>query len=176
MPNPEQSGSHRPLYPTALPPELAAFLRESAYVCVSETTDQGTVMVIKVPTADLESLRGPVPILLQQALYAHPAAPVIQMTVHIFDQPASPLALETFYNIADPAQHERYAALATQTHLPLLFYDDTLTHQLTKVVPYHQQQETAATLTIAERLVGLIPPDEYNFDLAKAAVMRTSRL
>jgi hypothetical protein len=176
MSSPEQFGRHRPLYPTALPPELAAFLRESEYACVSETTDQGTVLVIKVPTADLESLRGAVPILLQQALYSHTAAPVIQMVVHIFDQPASPLALETFFNVAEPAQHERYAALATQTTLPLLFYDDTLTHQLTKVVPYHQQEETAATLALAERLVCLIPPDEYNFDLAKAAVTRTSRL
>jgi hypothetical protein len=122
MSTPEQSSRRRPLYPRALPPELAAFLWESAYVCVSEAADQGTVLVIKAPTADLESLRGPVPILLQQALYAHPAAPVIQTTVHIFDQPASPLALETFYNIADPVQHERYAALATQTILPLLFY------------------------------------------------------
>jgi hypothetical protein len=91
MPSPEQFGSHHPRYPTALPQELAAFLRECAYVCISETTNQGTVLVIKVPMADFKSLHSPVPILLQQALYAHPAAPVIQMTVHIFDQPASSL-------------------------------------------------------------------------------------
>jgi hypothetical protein len=137
MSSPEQLGRHRPLYPTALPPELTAFLQESEYVCVSETIAQGTVLVIKIPTADIESVRGPVPILLQQALYSHPAAPVIQMVVHIFDQPASPLALETFFNVAEPAQRDRYAALATQTTLPLLFYDDTITHQLTKVVPYY---------------------------------------
>src|SRR6266516_8215030 len=99
MSSPEQSFGERLLPPGVLPPDLAAFLQDQDYACVTEATDHGTVLVIKVPTPDIESVRGTVPILLRQSLFQHPAAPVIQMVVRIYDQPEHPLALETFINV-----------------------------------------------------------------------------
>jgi hypothetical protein len=171
----ERSFGDRP-HATTIPPELAEFLRHQDYVCLTETTDRGTVLIIKVPTADIASVRGPVPILLRQDLYRHPAAPVIRLLVTIFDQPARPLALETFINVADLHQRANYAALTTQTELPLLFYDEALMHQLSKVVPFRQQQEVAAILSVAERSLGSIPQEEFNFDLAKAGVVQATQL
>src|SRR5262245_55538011 len=115
MSRPEQIDDNRPHDPTVFPPELADFPRPHDYVCVTETTAQGTVLVIKVPSADIASLRGPMPILLTQPFYPHPAAPVIQMVVRIFDKPRRRLALETFINVGNDEQRARYAALATQT-------------------------------------------------------------
>jgi hypothetical protein len=175
MPSAEQSFGDRP-HDTALPPELAEFLKKQDYVCLTEATDRGTVLLIKVPSTDIASIRGPVPILLRQELYQHAAAPVIRLLVSIFDHPARPLALETFINVADPHQRANYAALITQAELPLLFYNEALMHQLSKVLLFRQQQETAGILAVAERYAGAIPQEGFNFERAKAAVMQATRL
>jgi hypothetical protein len=162
------SGDH-PLYPVALPPELTDYLRGEEYACVTEATDIGTVLVFKLPTPDIESVRGPVPILLQQELYKHPAAPVIRMVVDIFDQPDSHLTMETYINIHDPQQHGHFAALENQHMLPMFFYDEVVAHRLTKVIPNRRQEEAATILTIAEQMAGAIPEDRFSFDLARGS-------
>jgi hypothetical protein len=165
-----------PVHSTVLPPELAAFLKGHDYACVPQATDIGTAFVMKVPGADIQSVRGVVPVHLRQELYAHPAAPVIRLVFTIYDQPEQPLALETFINITDEEQRTNYAALTTQEALPLLFFDEALTHRLTKVVPFHNQQDSATLLHTADRLLLLIPERERDFDAAKAAVMQATQL
>src|SRR5437762_11419875 len=86
-----------------LPSELVEAIKDRPYACVTAPTDRGTVFVIKAPSRDIDSLRGPVPIFLRHELYEHPAAPVIRMLLKIYDQPERPLALETYINVADPA-------------------------------------------------------------------------
>ncbi len=93
-----------PLYPTALPQELAEFLKGHDYACVTIATDQGTAFVMKLPSPDIDSVRGKVPIHLRQELYAHPAAPVLRLVFIIYDQPERPLAIETFINVGDEEQ------------------------------------------------------------------------
>src|SRR5215213_1807985 len=119
---------------SALPPELAAFLKDQQYAALLHATDQGTVLVVKAPRRDIRSVQGPVPIELRHELYRHPAAPVVRMVTRIHDQPNSSLALETFVNVDDSDQRADYAALAQQDHLLLLFYDQRLRHSLTKRV------------------------------------------
>jgi len=131
---------------------------------------------MKMPGADIQSVRGRVPIWIHQELYAHPAAPVIRMVVTFFDQPESPLALETFINVGDEAQRANLAALADQDELVMLLYDEALTHQLTKVVPYQNREVTAQILHTAERLLGTVPREHFDFDAAKAAVMARASL
>jgi hypothetical protein len=162
--------------PAALPPELADFLKNHDYACITQGTDQGTAFVMKVPGGEIESVRGTVPILLSQEMYVHPAAPVIRLVFTIYDQPQTPLALETFINISDDQQRADYASLAQQETLTLLFYDETLAHQLTKLVPFHNHDDTAYILQTADSLLQLIPDEERNFDLAKATVMQGTEL
>jgi hypothetical protein len=165
-----------PLHPAALPPELADFLREQQYACVTQATDQGTAFIMKLPGPDIQSVRGTVPIHLRQELYAHPAAPVIRLAFTIYDQPEHPLALETFINIADDDQRANFAALADRQELMLLFYDEALAHQLTKLVPYRNQEDITQTLQIADELLRDIPEEKRDFDGAKAAVMQITQL
>jgi hypothetical protein len=176
MSRPEYSSPDSPLPPGVLPPELAEFLTDQDYACVTQATDIGTVLVLKIPTPDIHSLRGPVPIWLRQELYQHPAAPVIRMVLSFYDQPEAPLALETFINVDDPQQRADFAALTSQEELPMLFYDEALAHQLTKVMPYVHQEQAAALLATAEQILSGMASDTFNFGQAKEAVMEATRL
>src|SRR5688572_19601787 len=93
-----------PHQPSLLPPELADFLRGQDIACLLRATDRGTAFVIKLPAQDIASVRGRVPIRLRHELYAHPAAPVIRTILTVYDQPTTPLALETYTNVAEPDQ------------------------------------------------------------------------
>src|SRR6266496_4288409 len=84
--------------PNQLPPELAIFLRQHQYAALLHATDLGTVLVVKAPDHDIQSVRGRVPIATRHELHSHPASPVIRMVTRIYDQPQQPLAFETFVN------------------------------------------------------------------------------
>src|SRR3712207_1292033 len=93
-----------PERPNQLPPELAAFLGQHDYAALLHATDLGPVLVVKAPGHEIVSVRGRVPIGFNHELYDHPAAPVIRIVTRIYDQPARPLAFETFVNVGDPDQ------------------------------------------------------------------------
>jgi hypothetical protein len=172
-PSHHQSG---PDHPSALPPELAEFLKDQQYAALLHATDRGTVLVVKAPRRDIRSARGRVPIELRHELYSHPAAPVVRMLTRIYDQPSSSLALETFVNVDDPDQRADYAALAQQDRLLMLFYDEQLRHSLTKRVGGVDSQTITEVLTNADRLLAAIPPARRDFDRAKADVMVRTEL
>src|SRR5215212_3775964 len=155
-PSHHQSG---PEHPSALPPELAGFLKDQHYAALLHATDIGTALVVKVPRQEIRSVRGRVPIELRHELYQHPVSPVIRMVTRIHDRPDSSLALETFINVEDPDQRADYAALAQQDHLLMLFYDELLRHQLTKRVGTPNPEAVNEVLTTADRLLAAIPSD-----------------
>lgn len=160
--------------PTAMPPELATFLKDRPFACLTHPTDQGTVLVIKAPGREIESVRGGVRIGFQHELYDHPTAPVIRMVTTIFDQPDRPLALETFINVADPEQRSDYEAFGRQEQLLMLFFDERLVHRLTKTIAGLDAQTIGRVLARADRLLETI--DQFDFDLAKADVMEATSL
>lgn len=162
--------------PFALPPELAEFLGNYEYACVSEATNQGTMYVLKAPGVDIESVRGPVPISLRHELYSHPVAPVIRSVLTIYDQVDQPVAFETFVNIDDSQQRTEFGTLATQEELYFLFYDEALAHRLTKVIPHSNPEMITQIVQEADRIFGDIPIDQYDFDQAKAAVIAATSL
>lgn len=177
MPSPEQPRGPEPLSPLELPPELAEFFRRApAYACVTHATTDGTAFVITTPSADLATLRGTLPIGLRHELYEHPAAPVVRTVLTIIDQPRRPLRIETFINVAEEDQRADFAALAEQERLLLLFYDEQLRHRLSKRVPYPEREDVPQLLARAEELRRAIPSWRYDFDRAKAAVMKTTTL
>lgn len=162
--------------PDALPPELVAALEGVDYACVTVGTTAGTALLLKAPRHEIESARGAVPIRLGHEFYAHPAAPVIRMALHIFDQPEAPLALETFINVADPDQRADYAALADQDEILLLFLDENLAERLTKRISHPGRDVVPQIVTAADQLLGQIPPDQFDFERAKQAVMEATKL
>jgi hypothetical protein len=162
--------------PNALPPELAAFLQDHLFACLTHPTDQGTVLVLKAPRHDIEGIRGPLPIEVHHELHDHVTAPVIRLVVTFYDQPSRPLAFETFVNVQDPQQRADYAALADQPELRMLCYDEELAHRLTKRVTHSARDRVPEILARADALFHAIPDDEFSFEIAKAAVLRRTSL
>lgn len=187
MPSPEQREERRqesdragrsrePYDPSPLPPELAEFLRDREFACLTHPTDQGTVLLIKAPRREIRSVEGTVPISFHHQLYECPTAPVIRMLTMIYDQPARPLALETFLNVQDPEQRFDYEALTLQDSVYLLFYDERLEHRLTKMVGGLDRERIGEVLRRAVELYEAIPEDQFSFEIAKARVMATTTL
>ena len=125
---------------------------------------------------EIQSIAGRVPVKVSHDLYEHPNAPVIRTVVKFYDQPDRPLALETFMNVDEPDQWRDFAQLAEQDELLLLFYDESLTHRLTKRVRNTAGAQMRKILNQADRVRAAISDDRYDFDAAKADVMRKTRL
>ena len=162
--------------PNQLPPDLVDFLKDRAMACILVPTNQGTAMVIKTPRQNIESARGTVPIRVRHELITHPAAPVIRIVTTIYDRPRNPLAVEMFVNVEDPQQKADYEALAEQDNLYMLFYDGTVTHQLTKEVENAAKDQIRTIVGKADELLAAIPKEQFDFDKAKADVMERVRL
>jgi hypothetical protein len=139
-------------------------------------TNEGTAHVIKLPHQEIASVRGRVPIQVRHELYAHPQAPVIRTVLTIYDQPESPLAIETMTNVAEPDQREDFTRLATQDQLLLLFYDEGLQHRLSKRVGNVQPEVIKEIVEQADAVRQRIPADRYDFNTAKAAVLAATSL
>ncbi len=173
QPNPEQ---HQERSSNGLPPELAEFLQRHQYAALFHPSEElGTVLVVKAPGQEIDSVRGTVPVELRHELYHHPLAPVVRVTTRIFDRPEAPLALETFINVADADQRTDYATLIEQEALYLLFYDERLQHRLTKHID-QDRSELQGLLDQADWLLQTIRPERLDFDQAKAEVMAATRL
>lgn len=119
---------------------------------------------------------GCVPMSVSHELRQRPAASVIRTIVRIYDQPESPLALETCTNVDDEQQWADFASLAEQETFTLLFYDETLHHRLSKQVPNTAGDSMSRILTYADRIRAAIPDEVYDFDSAKATVLATTGL
>jgi hypothetical protein len=152
------------------------FLRDQVMACIPHATDHGTLFIVKVPQADIESVRGPVPIALTHELFEFPTAPVIRMVTTIYDQPSRPLSFESFLNVGEADQRETYAALTTQETTHLLFYDERLRHHLTKEVGGLDQARMGEVLRKAVALYEAIPEGVFNFDVAKEWVIAQTDL
>jgi hypothetical protein len=74
-------------------------------------------------------------------------------------------------NIDDPQQQAEFAALAQQESVRLLFYDEKLAHRLTKLVTYSHTTVVPWLLDQAAQLRARIPPEQFDFDQAKRAVL-----
>jgi hypothetical protein len=171
-------GDHeqKPLQAFELPEALAEFLAGQEYAMLPHASDQGTVFVVKVPVAEISRVTGDVPVQVHHELYQHPRAPVIRTVVRIFDQPQNPLVLESFTNVDEEDQWSDFAQLGEQEELLFLFYDETLSHRLTKRVQNTGKQEMGRILNWADRIKAATPDEQYDFDAAKAAVMRRTAL
>lgn len=163
-------------HPHDLPPELVETLSDHEYACLTLRTELGTVILIKAPRIEIESVRGQVPIQLGHELYKHPNAPVIRIGLKFYDQPHAPLAMETFINVADETQRADYAALGNQEEIPLLFFDEGLMQRLAKRVSHSARDVVPQVLTAADEMLGRIPPDQFDFQRAKQAIMEGTRL
>lgn len=167
---------HRSSESLGLPAELVEALTGVDYACLTIGIATGTALLIKAPRSEIESARGPVPVQLGHELYAHPVAPVIRLALRIYDQPQSPLAMETFINVADAQQRADYASLAEQGEIGLIFLDETLRQRLSKRISHSGRDVVPQVLAAAEQLLANIPADMFDFERAKQEVIERTQL
>lgn len=167
----------QPLQPFELPEALRDFLRQAGdYVLITNTSNQGTIYVVKAPEKDIASMQGNIPMQVTHELYRLPQAPVIRSVVRIYDDPSNPVVLETFTNIRDEEQRQNFATLSGQLKYIFIFYNEQLTHRLTKSLDNTHREQTASLFRQALLASSRIPDRRYDFDQAKAAVMRSTSL
>ncbi len=172
----EAAVNAEPLAAFALPSALKDYLGELDRAFLPHQSDQGTVLVLKLPGDEIAGMSGRVPLVVSHELRQHPAAPVIRTVIKIYDHPKSSLALETFTNVDDDQQWADFASLAEQETFTLLFYDETLRYRLSKQVPNAAGDSMSRILTYADRIRAAIPDEQYDFDRAKATVLASTRL
>jgi hypothetical protein len=172
---PEPGGHPYETNNVILAPELADFLRSAEpYVALLHATDRGTGFIAKLPAFEIRAVQGPVPMHLNHQLFDLPAAPVIRTVLTIFDRPTDPLFLEAFTNVADQDQRETFAALSWQDEFLLHFFDEQLDRQLSKRVTGFPQPGVLNMIDLAVDIASRIPPRQFDFDGAKAAVIRAT--
>src|SRR5262249_25456900 len=109
-------------------------------------------------------------------LYQHPAAPVIQVLVTIYDRSPHPLAMDLFVNVEDQDARAEYAALADQEEILFLFHDEELRRRRGITVRNGGQEDIRRIVATADRLLAGIPREQFDFMAAKAEVIRRTSM
>lgn len=159
-----------------LSPEIRGAFEQTGYGCLAAETNVGIVHVCYAPDADIEGFRGK-PVVYQWQLIPMPTAPLIRLEMRVLDDPDNPFRFESFLNIGEADQARCLALLAQQEQLNLAFYGDDLHYRFTKVIIHDERQQTqlADLAQRAARFWQMLPPEQRDFDRAKAAFMRQYR-
>jgi hypothetical protein len=113
------------------------------------------------------------PVIYRWQLVEMPTAPLIRLEFAILDRPFNPFKFESFLNIAEDDQAEVLYELANQRDPYLTFYGDDLSYRYSRVIS-HDEQQWQKLDEICEKASTHwedIPPDQRDFDLAKAEFM-----
>jgi len=154
----------------SLPADLREWLAAEQSACLIAPTADGAIFVAKLPGHEIDQLRGPVPMLLQHELYLHPQAPVLRTVTYFYDDPRHPFVLDAYTNVADADQRDTFLALGEQDHLHYQFYDEQLSHRVTKAIPNRTPELFVDVVIQAEEHAAGITDEQYDFDAAKRAV------
>ncbi|MCL4266688.1 MAG: hypothetical protein KJ069_26080 [Anaerolineae bacterium] len=156
-----------------LPPELKEVFARTGYGCASVETDRGIIHACHAADADIAGFAGK-PVWFQWQMIQMPTAPLIRLEMVIVDNPVNPFCFESFLNVGEPDQLRILARLASQGHLHMAFYGGDLTYQYTKSI-HHDEQQWQQLDEITELALvywQALPPDQRDFDQAKAAYIR----
>ncbi len=158
-----------------LPPALKEVFARTGYGCAAVETDRGIIHACHASEADIAGFAGK-PIWFQWQLIQMPTAPLVRLELAILDNPTQPYRFESFLNVGEPHQLRILARLASQAELHLAFYGQDLTYRYTKSIAHDEQQwQQLDELTeMALAYWQALPPEQRDFDRAKAAYLRQS--
>jgi len=156
-----------------LPQEIREVFERTGYGCLAAETSIGVVHVCHAADGDVEGFADK-PVEYQWQLVKMPTAPLIRLELAILDRPTTPYIFESFLNVGAEDQLGVLCQLANQEQLHLAFYGDNFSYCFTKVVQHYRQQWQYLDELIDEAADywGQIPPDQRDFDQAKAEFMR----
>lgn len=159
-----------------IPQGLYDTIAASDTIALMHETDLGTAFFVKVPSYEIVSARGPLPMIMQHSLHRTDYAPVIGTSLILYDQPGDPLIFDTYTNIADPEHVSYYRRLAGQNFFNMFFFDEMMNQALVKYFTHTSGEQMEQILIHAERVRQSIPATRYDFDEAKRVVQATRRL
>jgi hypothetical protein len=160
-------------HPNELPLEIVEVFQDFGYGCLPFEADIGVIHICHAANADIHGFAEK-PVHSQWQLIKMPTAPLIRLEFTIYDQPDVPYRFESFLNIAEEDQSRILDQLANQDRLYLAFYGDGLQYRYTKVIPQnrHIWQYIDELSMEAQDYWSQIPPENRNFDQAKAEFMK----
>lgn len=155
-----------------LPDAVKELFANTGYGCLALESDQGIIHVCHAADQDIASF-AEAPLLSQWQLIKMPTAPLLRLEFVILDNPTNPYKFESFLNIAEPDQANVLEELVQQDHFTLAFYGDELTYQYSKLDAHETVQRQALAHLIDEAMTHWqsLPPEQQDFDFAKAAFM-----
>ena len=155
-----------------LPREIREVFEKTGYGCVAAENNIGIVHVCHASDADIEGFRDK-SVWSQWQLIKMPTAPLIRLLLEVMDRPEDPYRFESFLNVAAEDQVEVLAELANQEELYMVFHGDDLGYRYTKAIPHSEQQwqRLDEIWEQADAYLEDIPPEQRDFDLAKAEFM-----
>ena len=155
-----------------LPQEIREVFDKTGYGSLAVETDAGVVHVCHAADSDIAGFVDK-PVSYRWQLVKMPTAPLIRLELVILDQPDAHYRFESFLNVAQEDQSKILCQLANQDQLYLAFYGDDLRHCLTKAVQHDGQQWQYLDELMDEASAHWeqIPPEQRDFDRAKAAFM-----
>jgi|SRR5215471_614174 len=157
-----------PTHAIALPPALAAWLADKPYGLITTNSSDGTVLIAKLATRDIEDLRGTISIHVSHELYGTEHGPVLRLLLVVEITP--PLRMECFCNVADPSQLSEWQDMLGRPTLRVLCYDEQLKHRLSKLITQPPRRETSELIPLALKAMLATPPEQLDFDRAKEII------
>jgi len=146
-----------------LPDDLRRALQVYEVTCLVTEINHEAAILAKLPAAEQRRFRNaPVRYGYEMALYDE--GPVICLAMAVLDNPANPVDMESFLNVANQFDLALARKLAGQEHLTLHFLDERLDHTLSKRVRHRNvaRRELEAMITQAlDHLSTLSNPDWY---------------
>jgi len=147
-----------------------ALLEQRGPICSALIVDGIGSVIVKTSVSDIESFRGPVPILYRYELGRYPEGAAIRLYLEIRDQPGHPYQLETFLNPGSDADLPLLHQLCRQEVLHIHFFDMQVQYVYSKSVRHRRQQrkELAELVRMALEHLEDIPTDRCDFPRVKA--------
>ena len=161
--------------PNELIPEVRHVFEQTGYGSLAVETNVGVIHVCHASDADIEGFRDK-PASYRWELIEMPTAPLVRLSVNIFDRPANPFFFESFLNVGEADQLNVLTQMAGQDKLYLAFYGDDLEYRFAKILDHNEQQWQKLDDIIARALTywEQLPEAERDFDKAKAVFMLLS--
>ena len=155
--------------PNELPTEMKKVFEKIGYGCLALESDIGIVHICHAPDTEIDGFANK-PVTSRWQLIKMSTAPLIRLEVKILDRPENPYRFESFLNVAEQDQKKVLTELANQDQLFLAFYGENLDFRFIKVIPHNKQQWQHIDEMTKEAFeyLSMIPPNQQNFDKAKA--------
>jgi len=153
-----------------LPSDLRqAMIDQSGPVCSILVVNGLAAVIVKLDSQDIESFRGPCPVLYRYELGRYPTGAIIRLYLEIRDKPGSPYRMETFLNPGQGADLDLLTLLTEQAVLDLHFFDLGVEYIFSKRLRHRELNRRELTQLVAMAMDWLetIPQEQRDWQATK---------